>query len=172
MRYEYNLASGCKALANEAARRLELLVCTRSTCYSGVRLLCAVISHRSSQHCCRLTCCRAARGCYWRRLAAAHQRETRDECEHNKSRGQAPGHARRALRSALRLFEYARALREMRRVDGVRISSSHNTGRRPRVGALPGRPSSSIPMGFEFEKEAVGENPQVTDEFAAAVKRG
>ena len=36
----------------------------------------------------------------------------------------------------------------------------------------PADKSSSIPMGFEFEKEAVGENPQVTDEFAAAVKRG
>ena len=36
----------------------------------------------------------------------------------------------------------------------------------------PADKSASIPMGFEFEKEAVGENPQVTDEFAAAVKRG
>ena len=54
---------------------------------------------------------------------------------------------------------------------GVRIS--HTTQAAGLAWALyPADKSSSIPMGFEFEKEAVGENPQVTDEFAAAVKRG
>ena len=62
-------------------------------------------------------------------------------------------------------------MREKRRVDGVRIS--HTTQAAGLAWALyPADKSASIPMGFEFEKEAVGENPQVTDEFAAAVKRG
>ena len=53
------------------------------------------------------------------------------------------------------------------------VRTSHTTQAAGLAWALyPADKSSSIPMGFEFEKEAVGENPQVTDEFAAAVKRG
>ena len=99
-------------------------------------------------------------------------REKHDECEHNKSRGQAPGHARRALLGALRFVRICpRIEREApRRVDGFISRTTQAAGL---AWALyPADKSSSIPMGFEFEKEAVGENPQVTDEFAAAVKRG
>ena len=71
------------------------------------------------------------------------------------------------MRGALPKQTSARALREKRRVD------CHTTQAAGLAWALyPADKSSSIPMGFEFEKEAVGENPQVTDEFAAAVKRG
>ena len=71
------------------------------------------------------------------------------------------------------MFEYARALREKRRVDGVYAYVRRTTQAAGLAWALyPADKSASIPMGFEFEKEAVGENPQVTDEFAAAVKRG
>ena len=67
----------------------------------------------------------------------------------------------------------ARALREKRRVDGRNAYVRRTTQAAGLAWALyPADKSASIPMGFEFEKEAVGENPQVTDEFAAAVKRG
>ena len=55
---------------------------------------------------------------------------------------------------------------------GARISASTTQAAGLAWALYPADKSSSIPMGFEFEKEAVGENPQVTDEFAAAVKRG
>ena len=55
---------------------------------------------------------------------------------------------------------------------GVRISRRTTQAAGLAWALYPADKSSSIPMGFEFEKEAVGENPQVTDEFAAAVKRG
>ena len=59
-------------------------------------------------------------------------------------------------------------MREKRRVDRVYTTQAAGLA----WALYPADKSSSIPMGFEFEKEAVGENPQVTDEFAAAVKRG
>ena len=96
--------------------------------------------------------------------------EKHDECERNKSRGQAPGHARRALRGALP--KYLRTAHRERSVQAYAYVRRTTQAAGLAWALYPADKSSSIPMGFEFEKEAVGENPQVTDEFAAAVKRG
>lgn len=37
---------------------------------------------------------------------------------------------------------------------------------------MPGDKSDSIPMGFKYEKEAVGEAPTVSEEYAPALKGG
>ena len=53
------MLAACKTLANEEARA-ELGLRSLLGLLGALELLFAVISHRSSQYCCRLTCCRAA----------------------------------------------------------------------------------------------------------------
>ena len=78
-----------------------------------------MISHRSSQYCCRLTCCRRAQLLLEEALLLLLTRRNTMNANTIKAAAKPLGMLAVRCPAPCVLFEYARALREKRRVDGV-----------------------------------------------------